>query len=466
MTRGPTTESSGGFPPRRWWRRRSLRARLTAASTVVIAAGVTIGAALLVWQVHAALTNGLDGLLSQRAHDVAAEVANGQLNALPATGADSATMVQVVDTSGHVLASSANIEGEPSLFTFPAPRNALDVRQLSGDVAGDPNTYRVAAVAAASPTGAVTVYAARPTTDIVQTTNQLVGALVIGAPFLIVLLGVVAWLLLGRAMRPVETMRDEVSTISGADLRRRLPVGDARDELQRLAGTFNELLDRIENSAGQQRRFLADAAHELRNPVASLHARLDVRTSHPELPLSPQDRHALAADTGRLASLVDSLLSLARLDASTALRREAVDLDDLIFDQVRRVTTGSGPKVVTTEVSGAQVSGDHAALDRVVSNLLDNAVRHATTTVTISLHANDSAAVLVVADDGPGIPGADRERVFERFTRLDDARTRDRGGAGLGLAIVHDIVRAHGGEIRLTDNEPGARFTVTLPQSA
>jgi signal transduction histidine kinase len=446
-----------------WWRRRSLRARLTTASTAVIAVGITLGAALLVWRVHSTQINGLDNLLSQRARDVSAEVAQGQLSAVRSTGSDSTTLVQVVNSAGKVVTSSANIDGEPPLFTLPADGMSILVRQVSGIVGGDAGAYRVAAVAASSPTGPVTVYAARPTSDITQSTKELATLLSVGAPLLVLLLGAVAWVLVGQALRPVEAMREEVSTIPGTELHRRLAVSEARDELQRLARTFNELLGRIEASAAQQRRFLADAAHELRNPVASLHTRLDVRTSHPELPLSPEDRQSLAADAGRLATLVDSLLSLARLDAHTALRHEPVDLDDLIFEHVKRLNTGSGPHIDTTHVSGAQVLGDHAALDRVVANLLDNATRHAAATITVTLHTADGAARLIIADDGPGIPEADRARVFERFTRLDDARSRDRGGAGLGLAIVQDIVRAHGGTVHISDNRPGARLVVTVP---
>jgi signal transduction histidine kinase len=446
-----------------WWRRRSLRARLTTASTAVIAVGITLAAALLVWRVHTTQITGLDSLLSQRARDVSAEIAQGQLSAVRSTGADSTTLVQVVNSTGQVITSSANIDGEPALFTLPVGGTSVAMRQVSGIVGGDAATYRVAAVAASSPTGPVTVYAGRPTSDITQSTQQLAAALSIGAPLLVLLLATVAWALVGRALRPVEAMRDEVSTIPGTDLHRRLPVSEARDELQRLARTFNELLDRIEASAAQQRRFLADAAHELRNPVASLHTRLDVRTSHPELPLSPHDRRSLARDAQRLAGLVDSLLSLARLDAHTLLRHEPVDLDDLIFEHVRRLKAGIAPDIDTTNVSGAQVLGDRAALDRVVANLLDNAARHAATTITVSLNTTDKVATMIIADDGPGIPGADRDRVFERFTRLDDARTRDRGGAGLGLAIVHDIVHAHGGAVHITDNRPGARFVVTIP---
>lgn len=300
--------------------------------------------------------------------------------------------------------------------------------------------------------------------EITRSTGELGGALLLGAPLLMLLLGAVAWFLTGRALRPVEAIRAQVASISGTDLHRRLPVGDARDELQRLTRTFNQMLDRIEDSSAQQRRFLADAAHELRTPVASIHTRLQVHTRHRQLPLTLPEQQLLAADAARLAALIGSLLSLARLDSQTALRRDPVDLDDLILDHTRRVRAEHPRlRVDTTQVSGAQVAGDRDTLDQVVANLVDNAAQHAATTITVHLHSTDAAAILTIADDGPGIPAADRHRVFERFTRLDDARSRNTGGTGLGLSIVADIVHAHHGTVHITDNRPGARLAITLP---
>jgi len=448
----------------RWWRRRSLRARLTAASTAVIIAGIALAAVLLLWRVHSTLASGVDNLLVQRAGDVAAEVSHGQLAAVGTTGADSTTLVQVIGAGGQVLSSSANIDGEPALFTFPAAATQVSLRQVGAVPGADAGPYRVAATVVVLAQGPVTVYAARSMSEITRSTGQLGAALLLGAPLLMLLLGSVAWLLTGRALRPVEAIRAQVAGISGTDLHRRLPVGEARDELHRLTCTFNQMLDRIQDSSAAQRRFLADAAHELRTPVASIHTRLQVHTRHQQLPLTPLEQQLLAADAARLAALIGSLLSLARLDSHAALRREPVDLDDLIFDHTQRLHAAHPHlRVDTTNVSGAQVLGDRDSLDQVVTNLLDNAAQHAATTITIHLHSTDTAAALTVVDDGPGIPAADRDRVFERFTRLDGARSRRTGGTGLGLSIVADIVHAHHGTIHITDNQPGARLTITLP---
>ncbi len=442
----------------------SLRARLTAAATAAIAIGVVAAAALLVWQVHRTQLAALDTAITQRIHDVAAEVTAGRFAAVRSTGTASVSVVQVVSADGRVLANSADIDGEPALFSFAASPATTVLHTASGTAAGDRQPFRVATLAVRSASdGAVTIYAAAPTSGVDQSTAELVGTLLVGCPFLITLLAVITWALVGRALRPVEAMRRQVSALGGADGHHRIPLSQAPDELQRLAGTFNDLLGRIEDSGQRQRQFLADAAHELRTPVAALHTRLDVHATHPDLALSPHDRQQLAGDTARLSALVDSLLTVARLDAHAKLRLHPGDLDDLIFDQLRRITPTTAIGIDASHVTAAQVNGDRAALDRVVANLLDNAVRHAAHTVTLTLTEATVGVTLTVADDGAGIAIHDRERVFERFTRLDDARTRESGGTGLGLAIVRDIVRAHHGTIVIQDNHPGARLVITLP---
>lgn len=441
-------------------RPRSLRVRLTAASVVVVTTTVAVAAGLLVWRVRASLVSGLDSSLTQRVQDVAAEVRGGQLSALPSTGAESAVLVQVIGSNGHVIASSANINGEPALFSAPTGGRTPTLRTVSQLPGADPGSYRVASANAATSAGTVAIYAARSMNDVNASVRQVGIAALIGAPFLIAVLSVVIWVLVGRALRPVEAMRVVVSSMSGDQPHDRLANASVPIELARLGGTFDDLLDRIERGTAQQRRFLADAAHELRNPIASILTRLE--THDQNTALAGAEMAWLHSDAARLASVVDSLLSLARLDADIPLRAEPVDLDDLVFDHARSIT---GRRIDLSHVSAAQVSGDRAALDRVVRNLLDNAARHANTAISVLLSDDGHTVTLTVADDGPGIAEADRESVFVRFTRLDDARARDEGGAGLGLAIVHDIVERHHGNIHIEDNHPGARFIVRLPSS-
>lgn len=457
-----------------WWRRRSLRAQLTAAAVIVIALGMAGAGALLLWRLHSGLLSNLDAMLARQATTLAEEMVNGELpRPLPGTE-NQAVIVQVVDASGRVVTNSANIDGQARLFTFPGGAGTAVVRTV--DVAEMSEPHRVAALAQDRPSGTVTIYVGSPTTEITRSVDELGGALVVGVPVLVLALAIVGWLLLGRALRPVDALRRQASGIPGADLHRRLDVPPAGDELARLAATFNDLLDRIEASSDRQRRFVADAAHELRNPLATLRTRLE--TSAPTGPDPVVEM--MLDDVVRLSEMVDSLLQLARLDAGVGMPSHPVDLDDLMWQEAARARKLAPPSIDTTGIGAARVLGDSQALRRVVVNLVSNARRHARTTVTLQLSTETTApttpgvptgaggdssphVMLCVSDDGPGIPLEHRERVFERFNRLDEARSRDRGGAGLGLAIVHDVVDALGGTVWIEDNQPGARVRIRLP---
>ncbi|MFB7999952.1 ATP-binding protein [Streptomyces sp. NPDC056002] len=273
----------------------------------------------------------------------------------------------------------------------------------------------------------------------------------------------VAWLLTGRALRPVEVLRAQTAEISVSDLSRRLDVSPSADALGRLATTLNDLLARLESSTQKQRQFIADASHELRSPLSSLHTQLEVAARHPDSADWRRLGPVLVEDSERLSRLVDDLVRLARLDAHPRFRTRNVDLDEIVFAEVQRARQRTHLTIDQHTVSAARVDGDADALTRVVRNLLDNAIRHATLRIDVSLRALDGTAQLVVSDDGPGIPVPDRQRVFDRFTRLDDARARDTGGSGLGLAIVRDIITVHHGTVHVEDNAPGARLIVRLP---
>jgi signal transduction histidine kinase len=225
------------------------------------------------------------------------------------------------------------------------------------------------------------------------------------------------------------------------------------------------MLDRLAGSAEQQRRFVADAAHELRSPLTRVRAELEVDAAHPESADLPATHASVLRETIALQQLVDDLLLLARGDAGAldVARAGPVDLDDVVEQQAAVRRTGNR-RIDTRGVAPVQVPGDGAQLARAVGNLLDNAVRHARGTVTVTLDGDDDSAVLTVADDGPGIPPDARDVVFARFTRLDDARSSRDGGAGLGLAIARDIAERHGGtRAFVADGTPGARFVLRLP---
>ncbi|MCW2547343.1 MAG: signal transduction histidine kinase [Mycobacterium sp.] len=417
---------------------------------------------LLVFRLHASLLANLDNSISQEAATVAASIAKqSPANPLPAPSEDAA-IIQIVDESGKVLTSSTNLDGRKRLFHFQGGRTDPAIASTEG--VDSETSYRVAALIAPSLSREVTVYVGLPTTELTQSTQELTAALAVGVPLVTLLLAFVGWLLVGRALGPVEAMRQEAATISGADVHRRLSPPPARDELSRLAGTLNELLSRIQTAFDQRRAFVADAAHELRSPITVLQTTLEVSMRRAETAADREIAADLLAETARLARLVEDLLQLARLDANRAIANLPVDLDDLVLDEVRRATVGARVSIDTSGVSAGRVLGDAHALGRVINNLLDNAIRHASTRVEIDLHGGASFVTLTVCDDGYGIRADDRERVFERFTRLDDARGRDSGGSGLGLAIVRDVVTAHGGQVQIADGIPiGTQMTVTLP---
>jgi signal transduction histidine kinase len=464
-----------------WWRRRSLRARLTVAAAVVIAVGMAAAAALLVWRVHSAQAANLDATLNRQTHILVGDVTAGDTLPPVLRSPGELTVLQVIDAGGRVISSSGDIDGEPRIFFTPP--GAGDPSFATVTPAALEAPYRVAAQAVTSPLGPVTIYLASPTGPLTDSTTQLGTALMIGMPAVVVLLAWVGWWLLGRALQPVETMRRQAAAIPGTDLHSRLDAPASHDELARLARTFNDLLGRIEAASARQRRFVADAAHELRTPLAALRARLEIDVRHP--PTAPADAVASPAPSQalqqviRLADLVDDLLALARLDAGAPLQRQPIDLDDLVWEAAREARTQGPPSIDTTGISPVRVLGDAAALRRLIRNLLTNARRHAHSTVTLRLVIDNTpsspatrsapaqlTATLTVADDGAGIGPADRQRIFGRFVRLDAARARDAGGAGLGLAIVADITAAHRGHIWITDNHPGAQFHVQLPALA
>ncbi|MDT8916151.1 HAMP domain-containing sensor histidine kinase [Amycolatopsis sp. PS_44_ISF1] len=292
------------------------------------------------------------------------------------------------------------------------------------------------------------------------------GALWIGIPLSVLFVAAAAWVVAGRALRPVAAIRAEMAEIGEHALQRRVPVPAARDEIAELAATTNATLDRLQSAMRQQQRFVADASHELRSPLAALRTGLDSARSHPDQADWPSVTGRALADVGRLQALVTDLLLLAEQEGKPQVPLGLVDLTALAEEQTaERRYLVEDREIRCQAEAEALVRGDPAPLERVLRNLLDNAVRHAGSTVVVSVTSTAETVVLEVADDGPGVAAADRERVFDRFTRLDDARARDAGGTGLGLAIARMITRRHGGTLRVADSAVGARFVATFPRA-
>ena len=304
------------------------------------------------------------------------------------------------------------------------------------------------------------------TYDVVtESTTALVGSLAITIPIVVAILGVMVWWLVGRTLRPVEDIRSEVAAIGATDLRRRVPNPGTNDEIDRLANTMNEMLERLEGSLERQQRFVADASHELRGPLTRLRTELELGLSSAGDQGASDLLGSLLDEVLGMQEMVEDLLFLAQSDAGKIDKtRAAIDLDDLVLREGRRIAGNGLVEVNLSAVSGAHLVGNRSQLSRAVKNLLDNAERHAADTVGVRLEERDGFAFLTVEDDGPGIPLSGVEQIFERFGRLDLARAAGTGGSGLGLAIARDIAVRHGGSLAVVNpGEAGARFEMTLP---
>ncbi|MEO3800069.1 ATP-binding protein [Nonomuraea sp. B1E8] len=323
----------------------------------------------------------------------------------------------------------------------------------------EPGEYAIAGVEVSTEAGPAMVWSRVSLASAEDALNTLYGALLPGVPAVLAVVAGMTWFSVGRALAPVAAIRAKVSDITARDLHQRVPVPDSKDEIAALATTVNATLDRLETAVGTHKRFVADAAHELRSPIATLRARLELAER------SELTQEALA-DVERLQSLAADLLMLAKLDAGEPPRTTELDLGQVAAEESLRVRRRADVRVELDVEPDVVMKGSRAHLDRLVTNLVDNAVRHAASTVRVGVRAEGDQAVLEVADDGPGIPPEHREAVFDRFTRLDEARARDAGGAGLGLPIARDIAALHDGTLVYEDAGFIARFSLSPAEAA
>jgi signal transduction histidine kinase len=415
--------------------------------------------------------------------------------ALDATSSAGFGLLQVTDDRGQVVASFPTfVQGGqqvairlsddgsgPTTEVSPAPADT----RVSGEAPppGAPEGAHAAGAMASvdgvvagqleqisrtvdAPTGQLRVTAAAPVDQLAGSVDALREMLVIGLPALIVLVAAIAWVLVGRALRPVDAIRAEVDEITGSTMHRRVPEPPTSDEVGRLARTMNAMLGRLDTSAIRQRQFISDASHELRSPVAAIRTSLEVARRKADRTDWPAVADAALAEESRLEALLDDLLLAAHDEnGATAIHPTPVNLTALTIAEARR------PRRVPVDVvhwptndQTIEIAGAADQLAHAVSNLVDNAARYATSMVRITLSSYHDTVRIVIDDDGPGIPPGDRERVFERFTRLDDSRARHKGGSGLGLAVVRSIVTRHHGQVRVDDSPVGgARFVAELP---
>jgi signal transduction histidine kinase len=443
------------------WRGQSLRARITIVATTLFAFAVITGAVLLLVLQRTSLIRSLDSQAIKTGQAVAATRVTGirPTNVVAAAG----VQIQVLDKNGAVAAASGTADRVKPLLT-PDELAAAKRGQAINIPAERGNTNQELRVLAV-PAGEETVLVASGLAGVEDSIRILRDAALIGCPLVLLAMGMATYFIVGRALRPVAALRKGAQEITAADLAdQRLPVPDAHDEIYRLAVTLNAMLDRIDAATKRQRTFVGDAAHELRSPLASLRLQLEVAQRVGPAKDWPGMLDEVLSDVDRLDQLVKDLLALARSDEAGGVlrRREPVALDQLVTEVADDYLDARVP--VRSSTDAVSVDGDPEALRRVVVNLLDNAVRYARSEVTVDIAVNgNGTAELVIRDDGPGIPEDERERVFDRFYRTHESRSRDTGGTGLGLPIVRDVVRAHGGTVSLADNHPGLRATVILP---
>ena len=442
-----------------------MRSALAAAGVVavasVLAGGVLLGTA------RGILLDNANSAANDRAGQVVAALdgSAGDLTAVLRSSARERVIVQVVDAAGEVVAASDAIAGHRPLSGLRPAAGERVREQRRLEFAHD-EPFRIVAVGVQTPAGLRTVLVGESLDAVDDATEAIVAALLIGLPLLAVLVGAATFLFVGRTLRPVEAMRRQAASITSRNLHTRLPVPAADDEVAALAETMNTMLDRIESAAAAQRRFAADASHELRSPLATIQANADLLLSADLAEPPARSVARIQRESARMARLVADLLLLARVDdQDLRLRREDVDLDDLVYAERERAALEHPELRLDGVVEPARVLGDVDSLQRVLRNLVDNAARHAEKTLTIGVRADSAGAEVVVGNDGPPIAAVDRDRIFDRFVRLDDSRSRSDGGTGLGLSIARDIVTAHGGTLTVDDLADGAAMRLRLPRA-
>jgi signal transduction histidine kinase len=449
-----------------------VRARTTLIATAVVGLMLIAAGVLLLIATRSALYRSVETSATARAADLASQLARAPTpRPIPLVGGITAQVV----VNGAVVSSTADIEGQAAIVDLAATPGMLSTIQVTsldanenqdqpGQDEGE-GPFLVAATGVSIDGAQSTVLAAASLEPVSNATTTLLPLLAIGVPAITLLVGFIVWRLTGRAFRPVLAMAQEADAISYSDLHRRVTEPQPDDEIRRLSLMLNRMLGRLEAAVSRQRRLTADAGHELRSPVASLLTMAEVAEANPESISMTEFAADVAEQSRRLATLVDDLLVLARSDEHRLeLTKAWFDLTAVTGDEL--ALRAAMPVSFHLEANGpAVVFADRHRTEQVVRNLLDNAQHHASNTVRVAIDATANEVEMRVADDGPGIPPDDRQRVFERFVRLDKSRSRAAGGTGLGLAVVRSIIEAHGGRVTV-DNDPilgGAVFTFVLP---
>ena len=463
----------------------SVRARLTIFYVSALGVGLlAIGGliyVLLAQALYSRIDDNLHALLQITGNSLRNDLEEGQdfQDAARSTAAELSSreqMLAIYDSNGRLLAE----EGRDSDLAIALPSDVPADRSLLVTVAersDNDDRHRLAVrrfdVSSFGARYIVVAGSSLERTD--DELEELRHILLYVVPLALALAAVGGWFLADRSLSPVAAMAERAQRIGAEDLSARLPVANPRDELGRLAATFNDLLARLEASLVQQRRFMADASHELRTPVTTTRTAATVALQRPHR--DEQDYRdtleIIDQQATRLSRIVDDMFTLARADAGNyPVRRDAMYLDELADEVVRAARVVAATRrveIALDAVPSASIVGDEELIRRLVANLVDNAVRHSAdgTTVGVSVKEMSGGYAIAVADSGPGIPADSQRHIFERFYRADSSRTHaDGSGAGLGLALVRWIADEHGGRVELTSSSgSGSTFTVFFPSA-
>ncbi|GAB2489660.1 HAMP domain-containing sensor histidine kinase [Streptosporangium sandarakinum] len=436
-----------------------MRVRMTLLASVIMTALCGGICALILIGVHDRVVNDLSDRLLLYNMRVVRLVEKGQVP--PVLSSRKSIFLQVVDPGGRVTAASPQLAGRPRLTDLVPPDDSSRVERKICDAPGFPDTcLRVVAVRIAAAGGEWIVYGAGPTTPW-YVSRSLLLSLLAGSGLVVGATIVGAYRTVSKTLLPVEDICTELAEITSSDLGRRVPVPPHRDEIHKLAVTVNQTLDRLEAAVERERRFASDASHDLRSPITAMRTQVEEALLHPEESDWPSVAGAVLASLGRLQAIVTDLLVLSRLEAGAGGPHARVDLGELVGSELARHVHRT--PVETRLEPGVLVDADRMQLVRLLTNLVDNADRHAESAIVVTVRSEDGRSVLEVLDDGPGIPPEQREYVFRRFARLDAARSKDKGGTGLGLAICREIAERHGGTLTIRDSGKGARFVASFP---
>jgi signal transduction histidine kinase len=437
------------------------------SAVVVVTFSMLVGGAFLLLVLQSSLVSAAWNDLAVRASDVARLLQEEGIEETRSTLAEdrnSAAQVQIVDEANRVVGwSIRSLRSSPMSTLRPSPGRTAKEELSRVPALGGDDEILVGARGVELHGERYVILVAAPL-EVQTDTLRTVGLLLLAAtPLLVALVAVAVWILVGRSLKTVERIRRQVAEIDGRRLHQRVEVPHTGDEIAALASTMNQMLDKLEQSDNSHRAFFSDASHELRSPLSTLLTTAEVASLDESGRTWLDMQQTVLNESSRMQSLVEDLLTLAKVDShQLQLDVQDVDLEDVLDAEVKRLRTVSSLQI-DAELQPTRVRGDERRLMQVFRNLMDNAARHAKSTIMVGMERRPGEVVVSVDNDGEMISPKDRNRVFERFARLDASRSSDGGGSGLGLAITREIMVAHGGTVLAAESDGWCRFQVILP---